>query len=87
MIETHTNRRKKKAPSAPGIIQAIVNLALITLAVRDIRRRDAAGIRGNRKFWLVAACAPPFGPIAYFVFGRKRGAPTIEVQPETTAQL
>ena len=86
MIETHANRPTKKAPPALNIAQGIVNMALIIWAVRDIRRRDATEIKGNRKIWLVAAFAPPIGPIAYFLFGRKRGVQTIEVQPEITTQ-
>jgi len=86
MIETHTDRPTKKAPPALNIVQGIVNMALIIWAVRDIRRRDASEINGNRKIWLVAAFAPPIGPIAYFLFGRKRGVQTIEVQSDMTAQ-
>jgi hypothetical protein len=86
MIKAHANPSTKKAPPALNIAQGIINVALIIWAVRDIRRRDAAEIKGNRKFWLVAAFAPPIGPIAYFLFGRKRGAQTIEVQPEITTQ-
>ena len=86
MIETHTDRPTKKAPPALNVVQGIVNLALIIWAVRDIRRRDAAEINGNRKIWLLAAFAPTIGHIAYFLFGRKRGVQTIEVQPEITTQ-
>jgi len=86
MIETHASRPTKKAPPALNVVQGIVNLALIIWAVRDIRRRDAAEINGNRKIWLLAAFAPPIGPIAYFLFGRKRGAQTVEVQSDMMAQ-
>ena len=54
-------------------MHGIVNLLLIIWAVRDLRRRSDAEINGKKKIWMLAAFAPPFGPIAYFVFGRKRG--------------
>jgi hypothetical protein len=55
----------------------MVNLVLVILAVRDIRHRRDDEINGNRKRWMLAAFAPPVGPIAYLLFGRKRGT-----QPE-----
>ena len=54
--------------------QGLVNLVLIVWAVRDLRQRPDSGINGTRKIWGVAAFAPPFGLIAYLVFGRKREA-------------
>ncbi len=56
-----------------GIALGVAQLLLIIWAVRDLRRRSADEINGNKKIWMLAACAPPVGPIAYFVFGRKRG--------------
>ncbi len=72
MIETHANPQAPKAAPVVKIVQGMVNVALIIWAVRDIRHRSDDEIKGNRKFWLVAAFAPPVGPIAYFLFGRKR---------------
>ena len=59
-----------------GIAQGIINLLLIIWAVRDLRRRSDDEINGNKKIWMLAAFAPPVGPIAYFLFGRKRGGQT-----------
>jgi hypothetical protein len=39
----------------------------------DIRHRSDEEINGKRRWWMMAAFAPPIGPIAYFIFGRKRG--------------
>ena len=82
MNETNTNSPATKAPwhqkdtpaakNASALVRGIFNLALLIWAVRDIRRRSADEIKGNRKFWMMAAFAPPIGPIAYFLFGRKR---------------
>ena len=54
-----------------GMAQGIINLLLIIWAVRDLRRRSDSEINGNKKLWMLAAFAPPVGPIAYFLFGRK----------------
>jgi hypothetical protein len=61
--------------TVPGIAQGLINLLLIMWAVRDLRRRSATEINGNKKVWMLAAFAPPVGPIVYFLFGRKRGMP------------
>ena len=72
-----TAPKPKRAPSqaqARAMLQGIVNLTLMILTIRDVRRRSDAEINGNRRLWMMAAFAPPIGPIAYFIFGRKRGA-------------
>jgi hypothetical protein len=82
---TAPKQRQASSPAqARAFGQGIVNLALVIWAVRDIRRRGADEIKGNRKIWQLAAFAPPIGPIAYFLFGRKRGAQTVEVPLEIT---
>jgi hypothetical protein len=84
MLETTSDTAAKKAPEprkrfstakrtrATG--QGIINLALLIWAVRDIRHRSDDEIKGSRKIWTLAAFAPPIGPIAYLLFGRKRSA-------------
>ena len=52
-----------------GLIQVLLLIA----ALADIRRRPAAQINGNKKLWTLAAFINFVGPVAYFVFGRKRG--------------
>ena len=77
-----SKQRKAFSPAqARAMGQGIINLALMIWAIRDIRHRSDEEIKGNRKLWMLAAFAPPIGPIAYFVFGRKRNLST------TTASL
>ncbi len=83
---TRKQRQTFSPARARAAGQAIINLALVIWAVRDIRRRSDDEIKGNRKLWMLAAFAPPIGPIAYFVFGRKRSAPTAEIPLEVTEQ-
>ena len=67
-----TSRARARA-GGQGIIN-LINVALVILTIRDIRRRRDDEINGKRKWWMLAAFAPPIGPIAYFIFGRKRDA-------------
>ncbi len=69
---------KKARVTARGIVQGVANLLLIMWAVRDLRQRPDSELNGQKKFWWMAAFAPPIGPIAYFIFGRKRAMPTEE---------
>ena len=85
-----TGPKLKRAPSpaqARAGMQGIINLALIILTIRDIRRRRDDEINGNRKLWMLAAFAPPVGPIAYFIFGRKRGAQSGRTNKTTITQV
>ncbi len=67
-------KRSSQAMRGRAVARGIFNLVLMIWTVRDIRRRRDDEIKGNRKIWTLAAFAPPIGPIAYFVFGRKRSA-------------
>ena len=91
MIETNddtTTKAPKKRKGFPSTMnaraagQGIVNLALLTWAVRDIRHRSDEEINGRRKIWTLAAFAPPFGPMAYLLFGRKHSAQTTDIPLE-----
>jgi len=94
MLETTSDTAAQEAPEpqkhfstatrARVTGQGIVNLALLIWAVRDIRHRSDDEIKGNRKVWMLAAFVPPIGPIAYFLFGRKRGISTANIPLEIT---
>ena len=69
--------RKRWADMSPGqrtgtIVLAAVECAILVLALLDLRRRPAIEIRGSKLIWVLATFVQPFGPIAYFIFGRKR---------------
>lgn len=53
-------------------IAGLLQIALLALTLIDIRRRPAEQINGNKKLWTLVAFINFVGPIAYFVFGRKR---------------
>ena len=54
-------------------LAGLLQVALLGAALIDIRRRPAEQINGSKKLWTLAAFINFVGPIAYFVFGRKRG--------------
>jgi hypothetical protein len=59
---------------APFVLRGIVQFALLAAALADICRRPAQEINGSKWLWRAVALVNfmGIGPIAYFVFGRKR---------------
>jgi hypothetical protein len=55
-----------------NIVFAIVELALTGWALWDIRHRREEQINGKKRTWAMASLIQPFGPVVYFIFGRKR---------------
>ena len=57
----------KAAIVAGGVAEAIMT----GLALRDLRRRPAAGVRGPKVLWLPVFFVQPVGPLFYFFLGRR----------------
>ena len=59
---------------APFVLRGIVQFALLVAALADIYRRPAEEIKGSKWLWVAASLMNfmGIGPIAYFLFGRKR---------------
>jgi Phospholipase_D-nuclease N-terminal len=53
-------------------IQGMIQVALAAWALWDIRHRPADRIKGSKRLWTLAAFVQPVGPVAYFLFGRKK---------------
>jgi hypothetical protein len=51
---------------------AVVQLGLLGTALADLRRRRDDEINGSRRLWVAVSFVNFVGPIAYFVFGRRR---------------
>ena len=60
------------AQKASVILLGVVQLALLAAALVDISRRAADEINGSKKVWAAISFINFVGPIAYFVYGRKR---------------
>jgi hypothetical protein len=57
------------------VLLGALQLTLLAAALIDIRRRPADAINGSKRLWTISVFVNFVGPIAYFVFGRKRQAP------------
>jgi len=71
------HHKKRWSDMSPGqraatIVGAIIQVSLLTAALWDISHRPATGIKGSKRAWTAASFVNFVGPIAYFVFGRKR---------------
>jgi hypothetical protein len=55
-------------------VMGVVEVALLAAALFDIKRRPAEQIKGPKWMWSALAFVNIIGPLAYFVFGRRRGA-------------
>lgn len=54
------------------IVGGLLKMLLLMAALRDIRRRSEEEINGSKRMWTAIAFVNYVGPIAYFIFGRKR---------------
>jgi hypothetical protein len=54
------------------VVMGCVQLSLLVASLVDIRRRPASEINGSKRLWTAVSFVNFVGPIAYFVFGRKR---------------
>ncbi|MAU80969.1 PLD nuclease N-terminal domain-containing protein [Gordonia sp. Z-3] len=72
-----TSAKKKRFSQLPPesraliIVGAIVQFALQGAALRDLKRRPAEQVKGPKPLWVALSFLNYFGPIAYFVVGRK----------------
>jgi hypothetical protein len=62
--------RSRRLITVLGIVEGILLVATLV----DIRRRPAEEIKGSKRMWTALAFVNIIGPIAYFAFGRRRGA-------------
>jgi hypothetical protein len=67
---THWNDLSDTQKFAFGFLGA-VELVLLIAALADIRRRPAEQISGSKTLWTVLSFIEFFGPIAYFLVGRR----------------
>lgn len=54
------------------VLSGVAQFALLAAALVDIWRRPEEEIRGSKRLWALASFVNFVGPVAYFVFGRKR---------------
>jgi hypothetical protein len=49
----------------------VVQYSLLAASLLDLKRWPARQVNGDKRMWAAASFVSFFGPIAYFVFGRK----------------
>ncbi|MBM7503083.1 PLD nuclease N-terminal domain-containing protein [Agromyces aurantiacus] len=54
------------------VVGAVVQLALAATAWTDLARRTADEVNGPKPVWAAVILVNYVGPIAYFLFGRRR---------------
>ena len=93
-ITPTTTKRRKPAMKPQAGLQGLINLALMVWMIWDLRHRTDEELNGKRKLWLLAAFVPPFGPIAYFIYLRRRKAQMaemaeipVEISPEVPPEI
>lgn len=71
--------RKKKSwkDMTPGqrraaIVAGVLEFALMLAAQRSITRTPPEQIRGSKAFWRAASFVNFFGPVGYFLVGRRK---------------
>ncbi len=56
------------------LVSGAVNLALLVAAQRSIGQTPDDHIRGKKAVWRAVSFINFFGPVSYFLFGRRRDA-------------
>lgn len=59
---------QRRSIVAAGAVQVLLAAA----ALADLRRRPGDQVRGSKKLWAAATMVNFVGPLAYFLFGRRR---------------
>lgn len=58
---------QRTAVVAAGAVELVVTAS----AMRDLTRRPAGAVRGPKALWAASMAVQPFGPLAYWAFGRR----------------
>ena len=56
------------------IVSRAINMALLGAAQRSIGKTPDSRIRGKKAVWRAVSFINFFGPVSYFLFGRRRDA-------------
>jgi hypothetical protein len=57
---------------AGGIVSAVIQLVLASMAWADLAKRPAEDVNGPKPMWAVIILVNFIGPLSYFFFGRRR---------------
>ncbi|SDW02145.1 Phospholipase_D-nuclease N-terminal [Arthrobacter sp. yr096] len=74
MARKKTWRDMSKGQRISVLVSGVMNLALLVAAQRSLAKTPDSDIRGKKAVWRAVAFINFFGPVSYFLFGRKRDA-------------
>ncbi len=72
-VENFKERFSPRQRAGIGVLAAAELVAKVA-AARDIQRRPAEQIRGSKWLWRAALLVNTFGPLSYFLWGRRKPA-------------
>jgi hypothetical protein len=73
MSATERFRDRYSPKQRAGImVLAAIELAAKLAAARDIKRRSDDQVRGSKLLWRLALLVNTFGPLSYFLWGRRK---------------
>ena len=76
-------RDMSKGQRVAVVLSGAVNLALLVAAQRSLGRTPDSQIRGKKALWRAASFINFFGPVSYFLFGRRRESGLVGGTPAT----
>jgi hypothetical protein len=71
-VEKRNWREFSFAEKMAIILTGMLQVTLLAAALIDLLRRPAVAVRGSKWMWLPLVFINFFGPICYFIIGRKR---------------
>jgi hypothetical protein len=74
MAKKNSWRDLSKGQKVMMMVSGAVNMTLLIAAQRSLAKTPDAQIRGKKALWRAASFINFFGPVSYFVFGRRRDA-------------
>ncbi|NJP04352.1 MAG: PLDc_N domain-containing protein [Chloroflexaceae bacterium] len=56
------------------LLLGVVQVTLLLAALADLRKRPSSQIKGSKRLWNLVVFINFVGPLAYFLFGRKKSS-------------
>lgn len=53
------------------VVAGALEVVATTWALRDLKRRPSAAVRGPKALWVLSMVVQPVGPLAYAALGRR----------------
>jgi hypothetical protein len=70
-----------KAQRISVMVSGVLNMALLVAAQRSIAKTPDSNIRGKKAVWRAVSFINFFGPVSWFVLGRRRDSALVGGSP------